>query len=739
MAIEDTMAQLANSQVIQSMPSLKDYIHGFQLVESDEDNNIVTGVLVALLGDTCIFIPTNYKNGKIAPLDIMYIPDMDQFLPAQDNFISYLKSKKPDLLAKNKGPREWSYRDNGSPRSVRLDLPFLMITKMASDDTISKYEQRVGTPALLKAAGETMLAVKARAEQARKDLSFGVPSFMEVLTGRIYNAPMAKIAADAGVKMLNTLTDFPETSNVFARYYSNDDIDKFVEKLTENVKLTMPPGTEPEKPEGTVKVLTSASAEAKQLSDAEKKKIIKDGAVIKDSRGLTPTLVYKAKQNNEWQTVSTSGMYELLKMDGNTLTAYVITGIGDSNKPYAANVVIPVDDGKARKAVVCSRDIIGQAYPPGYIELPGGISVDKIKNTPKPEASGDGSELPADYSPNSYIVTDTDGSTFVLNGDLQHGVWQSGSADLYTGLRITVTRPGNKGLGRWGNVVGNQVAQDITTIQKMPASAKLRIHGNVLYVPETAKFYPFDQWFTNDSSVVHGNVELNLATLDNAKDVINRRGTLKGLKIFHTDGVYTLSDADGNEKQELDKTAAAFRLVKDYAITPDDAEAMVKEASAHNNHQVRYLLKVAADASFAMAMEDPGQNPYVTDTETADMDAVMAEEDRKRLDEAAATGIKDVVDVSVLKSLATDGSTVRLIQEYIPDLFTAMDRVARMLYLTRSGNSMEAAYGDSKVDLLEGKLRKLVAELGDLIIFLQQGRIDEVRDLIEGPLAASLG
>ena len=68
-----------------------------------------------------------------------------------------------------------------------------------------------------------------------------------------------------------------------------------------------------------------------------------------------------------------------------------------------------------------------------------------------------------------------------------------------------------------------------------------------------------------------------------------------------------------------------------------------------------------------------------------------------------------------------------------------MDRVARMLYLTRSGNSMEAAYGDGKVDLLEGKLRKLVAELGDLIIFLQQGRIDEVRDLIEGPLAASLG
>ena len=183
---------------------------------------------------------------------------------------------------------------------------------------------------------------------------------------------MARSPRTAGVKMLNTLTDFPETSNVFARYYSNDDIDKFVEKLTENVKLTMPPGTDPNKPEGTVKVLTSASAEAKQLSDAEKKKIIKDGAVIKDSRGLTPTLVYKAETEQRVADVSTSGMYELLKMDGNTLTAYVITGIGDNNSHMRQTSSFLSMTAKPARAVVCSRDIIGQAYPPGYIELPAG-------------------------------------------------------------------------------------------------------------------------------------------------------------------------------------------------------------------------------------------------------------------------------------------------------------------------------------------------------------------------------
>lgn len=728
MAIEDTMAQLANSQVIQSMPSLKDYIKGFQLIDNDEENNTVSGVLVAILGDTCIFVPTNYKNGKIAPLDIIYIPEMDQFLPAQDNYISYLKSKKPDLLARNKGPREWSVRENGSPRSVRLDLPFLMITKMASDDTITKWTERTGVPTLLKAAKDTMLELRKRPGDWR-EMAFGTPSFSEVLTERVKTASMAKVAADAGIKLLHTLTDFPETSNVFAQYYSDEDIDKFVDKLMENVKLTMPPDTAPEPKKGEVKVLTAASAEAKKLSDVEKQKIIKDGAVIKDTRGLTPTLVYKAKQNNEWQTVSNSGLYELLKIDGDTITAYVITGIHYGDKPYADSLVIPVDDGKARRARLCPVDIIGQPYPMGYMELPGGINVDKLKNDTE----------------NIYtsIVADTDGTVFRIDGNLSTGIWSSGSSDLYTGLALSVAKPGSPEFYTSGYpaspytpTTANPVAK-ITTIQKMPGSAKLRVHGHVLYVPASAKFYPFDDRYTD--SVLDGEDDLKLATFGNAQEVIHRRGTLKGVKIFHTQGVYNLSDVDGRDVRDLDKTATAFHLVKDYAVTPEDAEMMVKEASEQPIGQTRYLLKIAVDASFAMAMEDPGQNPDIRTVETADMNAVINAEDQRKLEAAAATGMKDVVDVSILKALTTDGSTVRLVQEYIPDFFTALDRAARLLYLTRSGVSMETAYGEGKMDLLESKLRKLVADIGDLIIFLQQGRIDDVRDLIEGPLASSLG
>ena len=77
MAIEDTMAQLANSQVTQSMPSLRDYIEGFQLITSNEENNAAIGVEIGMLGNTCIYIPAIYRNGKIYDMDIMYIPEMD--------------------------------------------------------------------------------------------------------------------------------------------------------------------------------------------------------------------------------------------------------------------------------------------------------------------------------------------------------------------------------------------------------------------------------------------------------------------------------------------------------------------------------------------------------------------------------------------------------------------------------------------------------------------------------------
>lgn len=726
MAIEDTMAQLANSQVTQSMPSLRDYIEGFQLITSNEENNAAIGVEIGMLGNTCIYIPAIYRNGKIYDMDIMYIPEMDQWVPSQDNWVSMLKSKKPDMLAALKGRKTMPSMGGGSSGGVKLDLPFNMISKLASETGgFRKLLEREGNQRLLKSAGDTMLEVLLRDDVPD---SFGVPETTEFLP---------KLAKQASAKLLTALKDEPTVYNAFARYYSDEELNALIDKL--EAKTKFPTAQTPvEEPQGTVKILTSASTESRDLDDVAKAKILRDGAVIQDTRGLIPTKVYKAKQNNEWTTVSSNGLYELLNVDGTTMTAYVVLDGGrtSTNSMLMHKYVIPVDDGQKRAAYHCRATIVGQPYPFSELDLPGGYTIDQIKamkgitDTP----------IGAEDKPLKYIealLLDVNGSGFKLSGHIGDAHWvRGGDSDMLVSSRLHVTNISSKGFGYEDDCCCvSDDFNNITTIVKMPRAAELRVHKNTLYVPEGCKLYPIASEYGAPDAT--GSNLLKLVDLANAPDAIGRRAKLLGVKVFNADGVHTISDNNGREFKDLNKTAAEYTLVKEYAIEPAIAEVMVKEAGAKRVHSERYLLKIAEDTEFSMAFA--GQNPIQWEVDVADMGAVMPPDVQQTIERASNAGVKDIFDVSLLKMLAEDSTTVRLVQEYIPTLYQAMDRVARLLYLTRAGDSMAGAYGEGKIDVLEQKLKKLVTDIGDLIIYLQQGRIDDVHDLLEGPLANTLG
>ena len=732
MAIEDTMSQLAHSQITQSMPSLREYIEGFQLITSNEESNAAIGVEIGMLGDTCVYIPAIYRNGKIYDMDIMYIPEMDQWVPSQDNWVSMLKSRKPDMLAATRGRRTMPSMGNGSSGGVKLDLPFNMISKLASETGgFRKLLLREGNQRLLKSAGDSMLEVLLRDDVPD---SLGVPEAMEFLP---------KITKCASAKLLTALKDEPTVYNAFARYYSDDELNTLINKLEERVKF---PTDQKKKdtPQGTVKILTSTSAEARDLDDDAKAKILRDGAVIQDTRGLIPTKVYKAKQNNEWTTVASNGLYELLNTDGTTTTAYVVVDRRKSGDTMLTDkFVIPVDDGQRRAAYCCKATIVGQPYPFSELDLPGGYTIDQIKTI----ANIGTSTYPADdlvgsvSAPVKYIdalIIDINGSGFKLSGRVNDARWvRGGDSDMLVGCHLNAMDVShyrdreNQDCCSWDADIND----GITTIVKMPRAAELRIHKNTLYVPEGCKLYPIEfEW--SDSQAVGKNV-LKLADLANVPEAVGRRAKLLGVKIFNADGVHTISDNSGRELKDLNKTAAAYTLVKEYAVEPAVAAEIVKEASAKRVNSERYLLKIAEDTEFSMAFA--GENPNQWEVDVADMGAVMAPDVKQTIERASAAGVKDIFDVSLLKMLAEDSTTVRLVQEYLPSLYKAMDRVARLLYLTRAGDSMADAYGEGKIDVLEQKLKRLVADIGDLIVYLQQGRIDEMHDLLEGPLADTIG
>lgn len=704
MAIEDTMAQLAHSQISQSLPSLNADIQGFQLIEGNENNNAAIGVIVALINNLCVYIPAIYRNGKIFNMDIMYIPEMRQWLPTQDNWITYLRSRRADLdgIVRERDKKA----KKGTAASINLDTPFQNIAKHASDSYDRKYIERVGVPYALKEAENTL-----KKELEKPVSSLEIPT-LNTLINKCASSPMAR-------KVLNTIANNESIGNAFVQFYSDDDI-------LDAAKAVAEAGTigykEKVKPTGTVKIMTSASAGASDLSDDEKIKILRDGAVISDTRGLVPTKIYKMKDNCDWVTPGQDGVYEILKLDGTTMTAFVIIGSRRRELNHktqynvAYNYILPLDDGKARKLYVAPAAILGQTIPVHNFELSAGQTIDNIRNGNLSEGS-------------DYAITDKNETLIVVDID---------------GTHITLKDPEFKHIGKGEDhkvLLGNRckvqhnefVDNHVTQMIKIPAGGKLRIKGTTIFVPEQCRFFKIDcdqlPWCADEIKN-----DLNLATMDEFVDSVTRRSKLLSIKIYNGNGELTISDDTGRVTDPLNKRAAAYDLVKTYAITPDVAENIL---NVPNKSQERFLAKIASSTGYALAFSDDDPDDE-TDGYT-DLNGVLSGDAKRDLESAAQTGIKEIMDVTLLKLLAEDGSSVRMIQDLIPSLFTAMNSVGQLLFMLRAGTSLVEAYGESRTVEMELQFTKLMQRLGDAIIVLQQGRIDDISDLIEGPLASTLG
>lgn len=728
MAIEDTMAQLAHGQVFQSLPSIANDVQGFQLIEGNEDDSAAIGVLVALISNLVDYIPVVYRKGKIYNMDIMYIPELHQWLPTQDNWVTYLKSRRADLEA---AIMPKNTEGAGKAGAVDLDIPLLKIIKTASEKRDVKYLERVGVPAILKEAKALLKDQLSDVDKALKN--FQIPSAIELLK--------KCAASEEAQRIVATITEYPEVADAFVQYYSDSDLLDVANAVVHALK---PMQSKERNPKGEVKILTSSSAEAKDLTDEQKAEILRSGAVIVDTRGIKPTRIYKTNKNaSGWGTPSMPGVYELLKLDGNTLTAYVIPGphyIDQINGSgfCGKNYIIPLDDAKHRVAITTPRNILGQMTPIRQTNLTGGYTLNTL---PVSDIK-------------SYLVVDIDGSVVELDNFKPSFVGNDTEIIVRANDTARIKYP-NSATMYWGDSKYledyNSCTQErkLTQLVGIPAGGKLRVKGSTLYVPEKCRIYELsDEWSDERPAYVSDDDDRNaaerrksvadsLATMDEFIDAVSRREKLLSIKIYNDDTGFMISDDTGNTTDPLNKRAAAVELVSKYAIAPTTANEML--GSIPKRGQERFLAKLAADANYMMSVEEKtGDDPQA---ETIDLDSrIKSDEDTKLiLQRAGESGLKEVMDVTVLKLLSEDGSSVRMIQDLIPSFFSAMNSVGQILFMLRASNSMSEAYGEYRASEMEKQFAKLMQRLGDAVIVLQQGRIDDVKDLLEGPLSSTLG
>jgi hypothetical protein len=208
---------------------------------------------------------------------------------------------------------------------------------------------------------------------------------------------------------------------------------------------------------------------------------------------------------------------------------------------------------------------------------------------------------------------------------------------------------------------------------------------------------------------------------------MGKEAGLSSLKIYSDHGGYAIS-SDSKQKFGLTKTAAVLHLVSDYGISAPSAKLMVSESSDKQGFAPksnRYMLKVAERYSLQTAQPGSGSRRVFSQAPLETNNELMPARALEAAVKASDSGVKEVMDVSILAGLASSKQSLEMIGEYVGDLIKAMDRLGRMLFLFYWRNEdFKDHYGQQDLIKLEDSLRDVFSSTGDLIIFLREKSVD---------------
>jgi len=263
------------------------------------------------------------------------------------------------------------------------------------------------------------------------------------------------------------------------------------------------------------------------------------------------------------------------------------------------------------------------------------------------------------------------------------------------------------------------------------------IHRNgVLLIPDNVLAFKQDNDYEDnmDNHVRLGDVNTFVSDLTKAAG-------LAPLKVYHdnSNGFYITSDK--MDSKPLKKQAALECLVFNHGIKLEQAENMLKEASDHGAlpKAVRYMVKYAGIYDLST---DIGTIPREVQTPTETETIIAPEHVTDLAVKASDTGLKEVLDTSVIASLIGTSRSLSRVGEFIPDLITAMDRLGSILCLYYWANEdFEEQYGRTEMVELEEKLIDVFNSLGDLTLFLKKKSTDSdsVFDGSKGNISEDMG
>lgn len=661
---EMQLAQLADAEIAQNAPSLVPYKIGFQLIDKDEDDTRGVGVLVFKIDNKqWIYIPTFYLNGRIRGMDLMFLPQTKQFMPAKENWVSYIKGKFGQNLG---SPSKNDKKDReGTPGNVDIDsdsTPFSKTAALLIDGSLEEMSKKVDY------------------NQNMFDLRMWVPF-------------LGKEAAARLLKDLNSDVDY---ANAFLKFYNVNDLQWMVKSAMAKGAMV-----KNETSEGSteLKIITPDMPDAKKLSNSEKEALIKDQVFVVDNRSDTSTVFKGDIDHKALSTPTSDGVYDILMSDGSYGKFYVMKSRGSTEKglyliPFDNKEIFLTDRPYGKEiSNIQGKKLLDHKFK--YSDF--GKAVSGLRDTDK-------------YI--NVILMDADGNNFPVS-------FNKGPR-VMVGNRMKVSLLNSN----WACKFLEFTGQD---------SGKLFMASDTIYVPKGSR-YVTEATYEQKSKYSFGNPNTTLRELTSK---IN----LKPMKVY-SDGARITISTDEATSSPLEKTSALIYLIKDHGIGAPEAKLMVKSAMCTSQPKAdRYLIKYANDFTYDMGT-NPGATVAPDEDEETDVGGEELGDEKQKAIAASESGIKDVMDVSVLKRLANSVKPLDAVDDAIPTIMNGMDAAGRLLFLFYWHNEEFAdRYGQEDIKELEERLQDMFDITSDVALYLSKKTVkpNSVMEALSGDLAENIG
>lgn len=692
-SFEAKFGQLVDSKLAEAMPSLVTYRIGFQVIDKSEDEKQAVGIYAFIVNDAWLYMPVFFLNGAIKMVHL-YVKQNDIFVPARDNWVSMFKEQGTGVLGHLVDRNNPKLDMASAPENVAItDVRNYGTNKFASE--LSSANSIISKEEL-----DSMLASRG---------SFKINLF----------DMMEKLGEEAVATFSNMLTSSPEFANAFFTFYKPSDLERTSAVLKEAAVKEV---YNKEKQTDSVNIITSITdPKVKALKPEDKKMLVQSGFFVDDKRYNFSKVFHTSIDTKTIASPTTSGLYDILLRDGEFKTMLVLFAtdlerspeysIKDKMKEIGRPCALIDLKNPGYYAMRKSSDLLGR--PADQLDP----KITKaIEGGSKPTA-----KLFKEQGPECYLIT-------------------QGSANAY---EVRVTNVSSTPDGKISVYVSNGFPRYLikTEIMEEPRSlylnftdkpGKLIIIGDTMHVPSNAKVFkrlPYSE----DKSLAFG-------TMGTLYPAMTKVAGLTSATIY-SDGDIALVKVGEQTTGMIPKLEAVKHLVYNVGIEGSQINQLLKHAASQPGHKADFLLKVA--------------DAYVRESVAARKVPMVLESQKRHggkpisppnivsaAIKASGTGIQEVFDVAVIKSLINAADVSELRKDYVTELVRGMDKVGRILFLFYwHKDEFQDRYGKDELVELEDTLKQVFVSLGDLIIFLKEKIVysPDTAENLMGSLSEDIG